>query len=188
MNEGSYHYMIHQSWAGPDRTVVHDHFQRGADKTGTNPGAWALALSGQVVIPLRDPLAACLTAQQRADTVRDKGYNALDCLAEWELLCEVWPSINDKAVWIPWDLIKSAKQISELARQLNLRSDGRGWFSRSPVYNSKGEYHYKKLYREGNWKELSKLLPEMAERLARMEPSLRAILEPVGYCELIWWS
>jgi hypothetical protein len=85
-------------------------------------------------------------------------------------------------------LFKSAKQISELARQLGLWSDGHEWFRRSPVYNSKGEYHYKQLYREGDWGEISKLLPEMTGKLEEMESKIRAILEPVGYRDLIWWS
>lgn len=196
--EGQYNYMTVQQYAR-ERTVFHDHFVRGSKDYGQlDPGALALALtSPHLVIPLRDPLATCLTAQRRTELNAQKGFDGLAAIEEMKLLARAWPILvacrERTPLCLPWDIVPVQERESWLkgsARILGLDDPQATftWAQRWPIKNTKGDYAYKQAYAQRDLSWLEKQLPKVLTGLRGLEDSLRPWLETQGYKRLLWWS
>jgi hypothetical protein len=195
--EGSYNYMTTQLWAG-DRTVLHNHFVNQTDRFELNKMELAMALTHQTIIPMRDPLLACLSAQRRTDN-RGQGFDGVHCTRELTLLAEALPLLEAYSIHplliIPWDLAPGAAQRGEwlqvYRKQLKLKDKAATakWADRWPYENQKEpDYAYLQAYKQRDAAWLSGKLPAMWGKLKALEPNLRPHLEAVGYKGLIWWD
>ena len=194
--EGSYSYMTTQFWSG-DRTAVHAHFAYSRAGTEMDPASLALGLSHQTVIPLRDPLAVCLTAQFRTDT-RHQGFDGLDAITELGVMAQAIPLLRACSIFepvvIPWDLAPGPSErvawLQQFRRKLALEDSKATfhWADRWPIENSKGDYAFKQAYIQRDRAHLKRSLPGVWKALEGIELSFRPFLEEVGYSDLLWWG
>jgi hypothetical protein len=189
--DGSYNYMTVQKWGG-NRTVLHDHFAHHKDGYQLDLRALALAMTHRTVIPMRDPLAVCLTAQHRTE-IRGQGFDGLDAVKELRMLALAWPLVE--AVVIPWDLAPGTSELRYKWLRIHslglaLEDDGATfkWAQQWRVENTKGDYEYKRAYQQRDRRWIEKRLPEVWRELKKLEPLLRPKLEELGYKDLLWWG
>jgi hypothetical protein len=202
---------IIERWGAPLVTVFHHHIQ--PDDAGERP--WpqkhclAMALALRTVIPVRDPLASCLTSQRRLDkncadqvheleeSVKGLGTSGLTQAVRWAALARALPLLQTYAehppVWVPWDVVKPSEREAFLdaARQaLGLTDQGHTltFAQQWPLDNTQGDYAYKQAYIQQDAVWLEGQLPRLWAYLRSLEPDLRPWLEGLGYKKLLWWS
>lgn len=180
-------------WGGSP--IIHEHVEWDRSEPQVDRLQLTLALLLPTVIPLRDPLAACLTCHRRMEQA-GHGTTPREQLDLWEALAKVWELLSftrAPTVVIPWDLVRPDERMHQLvsaSQELGWRDDkaDREFAEQWPVSNSTGEYPAKKAYSEGDWSWLQLNLPGICRELKSREDRLRPWLEGCGYSDLLWWS
>jgi hypothetical protein len=156
----------------------------------------AFGMLHPTVIPMRDPLASCLSSEARMEKNNGRGRPALAALDQWKFLADVYQLLGTtgQLAWVPWDLPETEqerRQMLDKARlTLGLMDENATarFASQWPITNSIGTYKYKTLYDEKKTGAIKKALPEFWAELRKLEPRLRDWLEVIGYRDLLWWS
>lgn len=178
-------------------TVYHEHVRKDARfNKQMCRSQIVMAWSNPTIIPLRDPLAALVSYQHRAEHSKRTGTDLFlpreDVVDRWCLLAECEDRFEGSTGirWLPWDLERfgTAHFLWHTARGLGLNDpvpSRRGL----PHSNGSGEYYLKTAYEAGD---LAGLAAKIGDRglwyLQSCEPILRPFLERRGYANLMWWS
>ena len=170
----------------------------------------AFAALCPLIIPLRDPLLALITAHHR-------GQDVLQAGKIWRELATQIDAERDfyQPLYVPLDLLPigkfklpgdfqlSAMRLEKLVQALYVANlsdtDSSEWASFKHAqkwaeewlhdkYNSRGMYPLKEAYLAGDKKKIRDAMPEAYYFLEQSEDALRPMLEREGYRELMWWS
>jgi hypothetical protein len=189
-----------ERWGGSP--VIQSHIHIGADRK-IDSRALALACSLPTVIPLRDPLACCLTAWRR---LRMAGGGMLPnpLLLRWRALARTWKECKFNCYLLPWDYgnLKTGQtgvpgtdhnlelHLSACSLHLGIREDNLDFdfFQEASVSNSQGVYGAKTRYEAGDAEWIAQRHPALWKLLRESETELRPFLEAAGYRGLMWWS
>lgn len=184
------------------KTVYHEHIRRDhQDVSRMSRSQIVLAWNHPTIIPLRDPLAALISYQRRAEDTNQIDTElfrpATDIVDRWIMLAESEARIP-RVNYLAWDLPAPhsrpppaegydirAPGLWDTAQGLGLR-DPRPCRSGLPKLNTSGDYPLKDAYQAGDFDGLSELcgLPHLIDS----EDKLRPFLERRGYRDLLWWK
>jgi hypothetical protein len=149
-----------------------------------------MAWNHPTIIPLRDPLAALISYQRRAEDTGqiDTGLfrPATDIVDRWKMLAESEARLH-KVNYLAWDLPEfvASSRLWDRAQAVGLR-DPRPSRSGLPKLNTSGDHRLKDAYRAGDLAGLASV--SALGYLIDAEETLRPFLERRGYRDLLWWS
>ena len=147
----------------------------------------------RTVIPLRDPLAALVSYQHRAEIDGRIGTEDFDPVGHvvfrWVVMATEESLKRCGPIFLPWDTLgkrspeSAARLLKGLAMMLGLFDGPTGgiWD------NDSGDYLLRRAYDDGDLATLEDKVVGL-KQLRNREPQLRPFLEGVGYKNLIWWS
>ncbi len=194
---------VYQSKQEP-ATVYHEHV-RPDSRFGKQMcrSQIVMAWAHPTIIPLRDPLAALVSYQHRAEHSKRIGTDLFlpreDVVDRWCLLAETEDRFegSDNIHWLPWDLAHVSAQknpasykasLWEIAKAIGFRDQAPSKAG-LPCVNGSGEYWLKTVYEAGD---LAGLAAEIGDKglwyLQSKTEILRPFLERRGYANLLWWS
>jgi len=183
--------------------VYHEHMRLDAEKAERIDRTQVLIASvTPTVIPIRDPLAALISYEMRAEKAgrtAEEGFAPLSHLDTWVALAETARmTLRNFAhiKFIPWDLMGEDKLAT--VRTLLITSRDLGLEGVDPSIdcaanlihnNDGGHYILKEAYQDRDVGYIRENLHQGAfEYLCDMEDILRPFLEELGYSDLMWWS
>lgn len=175
-------------------TVYHEHvrqdsrFNRQMCRTQI-----VLAWSQPTVIPLRDPLAALISYQHRAEVSKQIDTDLFrpreDIVDRWCYLAEAEDLIKSCRIrYLALDLAEppNESRLWETTVALGL-SDPAPSVLGLPRRNDSGDNYLKQAFQRGDLDPLEFHLVHL-DYLRKAEPILRPFLERRGYRDLMWWS
>ena len=138
----------------------------------------------RTVIPIRDPLAALVTRQERHPELSHR--HIVDAYADFSLL--------KTACMLPVDLPTTYEERLALLittlEKLDLEVEpyvlryARDW----KPQNTRGEYKLKRLYEENELADVEKMLGDDFDYLLSQAPAIIPFLKGLGYTNLPWWE
>ncbi len=171
-------------------TVYHEHVRRDSRfNRQMCRTQMMMAWSHPTIIPLRDPLAALISYQHRAETSgrieTDLFLPREDVVDRWCYLAGDEPS--HRIQYLPLDLAEppTSDRLWEITVALGL-SDPAPSAVGLTRENDSGDYYLKRAYRRGDMDPLEHHLIHL-DYLRKAEPILRPFLEQRGYRDLMWW-
>ncbi len=184
--------------------VYHEHLRLDADKLHRIDRTQILiATVTPTVIPVRDPLAALISYQVRAETAGRKtetGFAPRSHVESWVALAQTWEKILKNfghVRFMPWDLLGQGDRF-EIAEKLFGISTDLGMMDGKPSLtcardmihnNDRGTYPLKEAYQNGDLEEIRQGVSEGAVNLLTSKQKLlRPFLEFLGYSDLMWWT
>ena len=183
------------------KTIYHEHIRRDhQDVSRMARSQIVLAWNHPTIIPLRDPLAALISYQHRAEETGqiDTGlFQPTQVIVDrWIMLAESEERLR-KVNYLAWDLPAPHDRpppkgesigptgLWDTAQALGLR-DPRPSRSGLPKLNTSGDYPLKDAYQAGDFEALFIGVLGIAY-LIEAESRLRPFLERRGYRDLLWW-
>lgn len=180
-------------------TVYHEHVR--ADDREPRKIARSqvvLAWAHPTIIPLRDPLAALVSYQHRAEHSGRIGTDLFlpreDVVDRWSLLAETEERFQEfeHIRYLAWDLEQAVRAPATFKARLWETAQAVGLTDPAPSReglgreNSSGDYPLRDAYEAGDLEGLSSV--RGLDYLRDCEPVLRPFLERRGYRDLLWWS
>ena len=145
------------------------------------------------IVPLRDPLAAMITAMPSADIGR--------LLGNWAYLVQKFDKLSTPH-YVPLDLMRTNQERREgltaavkaagcqglagIERHVN--EYAANWAQNRARANSRRSYPLKDAYLRGDMVALEQQMAQPFGELRKTEPWLRPFLERHGYRDLQWWT
>lgn len=176
------------------KTIYHEHIRRDhQDVSRMSRSQIVMAWNHPTIIPLRDPLAALISYQHRAEEtgqIETGLFQPTSAIVDrWIMLAESEERIH-KVNYLAWDTFETLEErrarLWDTAQAVGLR-DPKPSRSGLPKLNTSGDYPLKDAYRAGNFEALLIGVLGMAY-LIKVESRLRPFLERRGYRDLLWWS
>jgi hypothetical protein len=160
-----------------------------------------LATMTPTVIPIRDPLAALISYQVRAEREGRDDFDPAGQVDGWIRLAETSDVFKEFAhiKFLCWDLAAKMDRIGrytylrEIARDLGLAGDDDGPSAQCGVKvirnNDLGRYALKRAYSRRDLTYIRRNVSNGGfEALRACRGILRPFLERLGYRDLLWWS
>lgn len=184
--------------ADEPKTIYHEHIRRDhQDVSRMARSQIVLSWVIPTIIPLRDPLAALISYQHRAEEtgqIETGLFQPTSVIVDrWIMLAESEARLH-KAHYLAWDLEQASgvgdpesfkARLWDAAQAVGLR-DPKPSRAGLPKLNTSGDYPLKDAYRAGNFEALLIGVLGMAY-LIKVESRIRPFLERQGYRDLLWW-